>query len=182
MPAGDVDMSMGGPMAGEHGAAMVALLFLPVALMAALTLVEGAARSGSAAAVRLRLTLQETPAPVRLALLGMLVSAAVHLGLAPGHLAEDPVLGALFVLDGAALVAVAAWSLARPGAFWRVAGAVLLLAGVLAYAGYVVTGAEPADAVGVATKVVELAALGLLALPGRLAAPLPSRHFGGQTR
>jgi hypothetical protein len=76
-----------------------------------------------------------------------------------------PLLGVLFALDGIALLIASAWSLTRPVRGWRVACSVLLLGGLLAYAGYVASGTETADAVGVATKLVELASLGLLVLP-----------------
>lgn len=168
-------------MLGEHGAALLALLYLPVAVMALLTLVEGAARAGWTPALDLRHAYLETPPAVRLAVLGMVVSAVVHLALVPQHLSEDPLLGVLFVLDGAGLLVVSAWSLTRPVPGWRVAGIALLAAGVVAYLGYVAAGAETADAVGVATKAIEAAAIGLLAVPGTPSVH-PSRHFGGQIR
>ena len=181
-------------MAGEHGAALVALLYLPVAVMALLTLLEAVARSGWPPAARFRTAYLQTPPAIQMAALGMVISAVVHLALVPQHLAEEPVLGVLFALDGAGLLAVSMWSLTRPVPGWRIVGVVLLAVGVLAYLGYVLTGAESPDAVGIATKVIETAAIGLLVLPGRIArlalpaggppcgAVHPSRHFGGQIR
>jgi hypothetical protein len=164
-------------MSGEHGIALLALLYLPVAVVAILALVETAARSGWGPALRMRRAYLATPSAVQLAALGILVSAVVHLALVPSHLAEDPVLGVLFALDGIALLAVTVWSCTRPMPGWRPAAIALLVAGIAAYLGTVVTGAESIDAVGVATKAVEIAAIGLLAVPHR-----PPRHLGGQIR
>jgi len=156
-------------MAGEHGAALVALLYLPVAVMALLTLLEAVARSGWPPAARLRTAYLQTRPAIQLAALGMVISAVVHLALVPQHLAEEPILGVLFALDGAGLLAVSIWSLTRAVPGWRIAGVVLLVVGVLAYLGYVLIGAESPDTVGIATKVIETAAIGLLVLPGRIA-------------
>jgi hypothetical protein len=163
-------------MLGEHGAALVVLPYLAVAVLALLMAVEIGARAGSPAAIRLRSAYLATPSAVRLAALGMTISAAVHLVLVPGHLTGDPMLGVLFALDGAALVAAAVWSLTRPLRGWRTTSLVLLLGGVLAYAWYLATGRETADAVGIATKVVELAAIGLLLLPSRIGSARRSRR------
>src|SRR5215831_11986868 len=98
----------------EHGAALDALLYLPVVVMTLLIFVEAGARTGwGPAAGLLHLYLETSPA-VRLAALGMAISAAVHLGLAPAHLSRDPALGVLFLLDGLALVAVIGWAVTRP--------------------------------------------------------------------
>lgn len=180
-------------MADEHSAALIALVSLPVAAMGLVTLIEAGARRGRVPALRLRDAYLRTAPAVRLAALAMAVSAAVHLALVPAHLTEDRPLGVLFALDAVALLVAAAWSLTRIVPGWRVAGVVLLLAGLLAYAGYVASGTEAADPVGVATKVAELAAAGLLVTPERLArSPLswrsrpsavrPHRMFGGLFR
>jgi hypothetical protein len=189
---GDMSMSPspGLAMGAEHAAVLVALLYLPVVLTTLATAVEVGARSGLAVAVRLREAFLATSPAVLLAILGMAVSATVHLALVPTHLTEDPALGVLFAFDGLALLVAAAWSLTRPVPGGRFAGAVLLVAGVLAYAWYVVTGRETADAVGIGTKLVELASVLLLVLPRRLLGPgwwahrpaNSSREVGGLTR
>ena len=155
-------------MGGEHAAALVVLLYVPVVVVALLLALEMGARAGFGPAAWLRGAFLATPPAVQLAALGMVISAAVHLALVPVHLVEEPVLGILFALDGAALLIVTVWSLTRTVPGWRPAAAVLLLVGVLAYLGYLAAGAETADAVGVATKLVELAAAGLIVLPDRL--------------
>jgi hypothetical protein len=167
-------------MGGEHAAALAALLSLPVVVMALAIVLEAGARADVIAARRLRALCLATPPAVRLAAMGMATSAVVHLALAPAHVAEDPLLGVLFALDGIALLIASAWSLTRPVRGWRVAGSVLLLGGLLAYAGYVASGTETADAVGVATKLVELASLGLLVLPDGQRMRL--EEHGGTTR
>lgn len=154
--------SMDQAMGGEHAAALVVLLYVPVVVVALLLALELGARAHLRAAVRLRRAFLATPPAVQLAALGMTITAAVHLALVPGHLAEEPVLGVLFALDGAALLVAIVWSLTRPLPGWRQTSAALLLAGVLAYVGYVATGAETADTVGIATKLVELTSAGLI--------------------
>jgi hypothetical protein len=151
---------------GEHGAALVALLYLPVVVVALLMVVELAARAGFSPALRLRRAYLATRPALQLAALGMIISAVVHLALVPAHLAEEPVLGVLFALDGVALLVAVAWSVTRPIGGWRAASVLLLLGGVLAYVWYVATGRETADAVGLASKLVELASIALLVLPG----------------
>jgi hypothetical protein len=96
------------------------------------------------------------------------ISAGAHAGLVPAHLREAPQVGVAFVV-AAGLLLVAATALAiRPPSLGAARGAALLLAGLIAlYAASRTTGiplleprAEPLDAVGATTKVVE--ALGLV--------------------
>jgi hypothetical protein len=167
---------------------VAALLYLPVVLVALLFSLEIAARAGSSSALRLRRDYLDTSARVRLAALGMLISATVHLALAPVHLAEAPLLAGVFVLDGVALLIVALWALARPRPGWRAAGVGLLAGGVLAYAALLAVGLETLEAVGVATKVVEVTAICLLVLRPDQGAGRLSQFFvhlkrtGGLTR
>jgi hypothetical protein len=94
----------------------------------------------------------------------LLATAGAHLGLAVGHAATAPVLSALFVLDGAAYLALLA--LPRRG-WWRPAAAALLLGTIVAYLVYVGSGREAPEPVGMADKLVELVALGLVLHPRR---------------
>jgi hypothetical protein len=149
----------------EHGIALVALLYLPVAVMTLPLALDSAARAGSLRARRLRCAYLSTSPTVQLAAFGMLISATVHLALADAHMGEALILGSLFALDGVALLAVALWTLVRPLPGWRAAGIGLLATGVIAYVAYVAAGREMFDAVGMATKAVELATIGLLVLP-----------------
>ena len=141
---------------------MEALLYLPVVVLAFLMWADAAAGRDDALAIRFMADFEKTPAPLKVAALLMTVSAAVHLGLAPAHWAEQPPTAILFVLDAVALTALSFFLLARRR--WAVLAAIaVLIAGVIAYAGYVVAGLETADAVGVVTKLVEIGAIGLLA-------------------
>jgi hypothetical protein len=73
------------------------------------------------------------------------------------------VTAALFSLDAtaeAALCVMACCGFRR----WRELGATLMAVNLAAYAGYVMSGLERPDGVGLATKLVELAALTLFSL------------------
>jgi hypothetical protein len=94
----------------------------------------------------------------------LLCTAGVHLGLALGHANTEPALSVLFVLDGVAYLAL----LAVPrGRWWRPAAATLLLSTILAYLVYVGSGREAPEPVGVADKLVEVVALGVVLVPRR---------------
>jgi hypothetical protein len=100
----------------------------------------------------------EAVSPVtRLAAALMLASGAIHLTLVPGHAG---ITGALFIIDGLGFIAlgvapflVSWWR--RPAIFW-------LLATIVAYIVWVVAGWETPDQVGIACKLIELVALGLV--------------------
>jgi hypothetical protein len=172
----------------EHEAVLAALPYLPVVVVASLVALDIAARAGFSTAVRVRSACVGTTPQVVLASLGMMISATVHLVLASTHVVETPVLACLFALDGVALLAAALWSLTRPFPGWRPAGAGLLAASVVAYVVYLSARRETFDAVGAATKVVELAAIGLLVLPSRRGArrssrlPVSHKRTGGLAR
>jgi hypothetical protein len=148
--------------AGDHGIAIVALLYLPVAITGVLLALEAGARAGIPAAVGLRRAFLDSSPDVRMAAFGMVVSATIHIALAPSHWSEDHVRAVLFALDGVALTAVAVAALLLRFPAWRAAGVLLLSAEIVAYAGYVVAGVEQLDAVGIATKLVELAVIGVV--------------------
>jgi len=93
--------------------------------------------------------------------LGLLAaSGAIHLLLAPAHM---PGLGGLFLLFGLAAIGLALST--RWIGWWRVPAALLLGASLLAYVRLVTTGGEAVDEVGMATKLIELVALGLILMP-----------------
>ena len=94
----------------------------------------------------------------------LVCTAGVHLGLAVGHAATSPILSILFVLDALAYLALVALPRAS---WWRPAAAALLLATILAYLVYVGSGREAPEPVGVADKLLEVVALGLVLQPQR---------------
>jgi hypothetical protein len=98
----------------------------------------------------------------------LLATAGAHLGLAAGHAATAPVLSVLFVLDALGYLALVA---VPRGSLWRPAAGLLLLGTIVAYLVYVGAGREAPDPVGLADKVVELVALGLVLQPRRRGAP-----------
>jgi hypothetical protein len=87
----------------------------------------------------------------------MLVSGGVHLALVPGH---DGITGVLFVIDGVGFIgfAIAAFTTS----WWRRPAALWLAATILAYLVWVIAGWETPDQVGIASKLIELVALGLV--------------------
>ena len=153
----------------HHAPALVAAALVPVALW--LTARRG--DTGGRIAAPLVDGYRRLPAQNRLLVWLLLVTAVVHVGLIPGE--ERPVLRLLFALDAAALLVVARRLVL--GRRWRLLCALLLLGSVLAY-GVAVVASEPPDQVGLATKIVELAALAVVLRPAR---PTRRRRLGAST-
>ncbi len=143
-------------MSGDHAIALMGVLFLPVAVIPVLLGLQMlAGRSPVAATLWSRI---EGAGPMtRLGALLLLATADIHLTLVPVHLAEQPITGVLFLLDGIVLTVVALAAFATPR--WRAPAVALLIANVLAYALYLGAGWEGADVVGIGTKLVELAGI-----------------------
>jgi hypothetical protein len=152
---------------GEHGAALVALLYLPVAVVALLAALQVAADRGVSLARRFMAGLGQLRGAHWLALLLVAVTATVHAALVPA-LADEPLTAALFCLDAAALGAVCVAGPLLRG--WRPLAAVLLAGNLAAYAAYLAAGLETPDAVGLGTKLIEALALVLVLLPQARAA------------
>ena len=135
--------------AADHAAGLIGgLVALPLAICA----------------VRLSDAHRSAPATVQIACVLMAVTGAVHLALVPEHLAGDALTAVLFFLNGVAFIALAAMVRAR---WWRPATVALIALTVFGYLVYVVFGLEGPDQVGIATKVVELTALGMILVPVR---------------
>ena len=108
------------------------------------------------------------PPTTRIVVTACAVSAGVHAGLVPEHLREAPHIGVAFVVATGLLLATGTTLAIRPDSRRAACGAALLLAGLIAsYAASRTIGiplvephAEPLDAVGATTKLVE--ALGLV--------------------
>jgi hypothetical protein len=96
----------------------------------------------------------------------LLLTGVIHLALIPDHMAEQPWLVPWFALDGAAFVTLGIAS-SRPSRWPRALAAGLLTATIAAYVGIVASGREAVDDLGVATKLIELLALGLILWPKR---------------
>lgn len=122
-----------------------ALLVLPLALFA----------------LRLRRVSADVPGTVRGASVLMAVAGAIHLGLVWTHLGET-VTAALFAVNGLGYIALSQIYTWR---WWRPASAALIVATLLGYLVYVVLGFDAPDQVALATKLLELVALGLVLVP-----------------
>jgi len=93
----------------------------------------------------------------------MVMAGATHLGLVWTHL-QEPVTAALFIANGLGYLVLSqafAWK------WWRIASAALISSTLLGYAGYIALGLDTPDQVAVATKLMELTALGLVLIPVR---------------
>jgi hypothetical protein len=100
----------------------------------------------------------------------LLVTALIHLTLVPEHLSEAPTLGRLFLLDALGFLVMAYFSRKQTN-WWRSPAAALLLATILAYLVVVLKRQESVDDLGIATKFIELLALGMVLWPGSIPAP-----------
>jgi len=114
-------------------------------------------------ALRLMPGRRAVPGTAQAAAVLMAMSGAIHLGLVSTHL-EEPVTAALFVMNGIAYIVL---SLAFTWRWWRLASASLLTATVLGYLVYIAFGFDTPDQVALATKLLELTALGLVLVPVR---------------
>lgn len=101
----------------------------------------------------------------------LVFTGGVHVGMVFGHVADQPVLSGLFMVDGIAYFGLVA--LRRNRRWWRLATGSLLLGPIVAYLIYAGAGREEPDPVGILDKLAELVALGLLMLP-------PERSAGGK--
>jgi hypothetical protein len=99
---------------------------------------------------------------VQVAAILMATSGVVHLALLGHLIAEHTVTAVLFLLNGLMFIGLAVtvrWQ------HWRLGSAALLVATILGYLLYIAVGLEGPDQVGVAAKLIELVALGLVLVP-----------------
>jgi hypothetical protein len=147
----------------EHDAALMATLWVPVVLVALAIAVDRMAAAGVGLAQRTVGGFARARSGRRVLVLLLAVTAAVHAGLVPGHLDENRFLAILFALDAVALGVAALTAFGVP--WWRPAVAMLLLSNLVAYVYYVAIGTEHMDAIGLATKLIEVVALALVIHP-----------------
>lgn len=156
--------------APQHIPAVIAVLLLPAVLWAARRLARAVA-SGQGDWVAVFLARYEDASlATRVTAALLLVTAAVHLALPFGHNGE-PSMSLLFLASGTAFAALAAAAFGSRR--WRPAAALVLVASIVAYLIASLSGREEPDQVGIATKLVELATLGLVLIPR----PRPVRGF-----
>jgi Kef-type K+ transport system membrane component KefB len=120
----------------------------------------------------------------QLLVLACAASAGVHFALAPEHWRESAISGVAFAASAVALAACAVALDRLPRSRLAVTAAAVLLAGLLG--AYLLTRftamppladhAEPVDAVGVATKVVEAAGLALAVVVSQRTVGRPDRQ------
>jgi hypothetical protein len=115
------------------------------------------------ALVALRLRHPRVPGTVLGASVLMAIAGAIHLGLVWTHRGEL-ITAALFLMNGVAYIALSQLFTWR---WWRPASVALIVATLLGYLGYIVLGFDTPDQVAVATKLLELTALGLVLVPVR---------------
>jgi hypothetical protein len=115
------------------------------------------------ALVALRLRHPRVPGTVLGASVLMAIAGAIHLGLVWTHRGE-PITAALFLMNGVAYIALSQLFTWR---WWRPTSVALIVATLLGYLGYIVLGFDTPDQVAVATKLLELTALGLVLVPVR---------------
>lgn len=164
----------------DHGAAIIAVLVLPVMIWLVLRVLRRFAGAGGRLEARIIAGYDDASLVKRCAAALILVTATVHLALAPAHLADAPALARQFTLNGLAFLGVTVVMFAVRT--WRLPAAALLIVTQLAYLIALVSGREEADEIGVLTKLVELTALAFVLLPDRGAGALVSgRRWAGVT-
>jgi hypothetical protein len=151
--------------APEHFPALLAALAVPLALWLCLRGLEEAAAGGSAWAGEIAARWHSASLSRRVICYLLLTTGVIHLALPLGH-NDAPVLTLMFIAAGGAFVVLALRSLSEGR--WRGRAALLLLGSIASY--LVVAGSgwqEEPDQVGIATKLLELTALGLIVIPRR---------------
>ena len=112
-------------------------------------------------AIRLRPGRRSVPGTVLAASVLMAMAGAIHLALISTHRTE-PLTEWLFLANGTGYIAL---SLAFTWRFWRLASASLLIATLIGYLIWIAIGLDSPDQVALATKLIELTALGLVLVP-----------------
>ena len=141
----------------DHAPGLYAAALVPIVF----ALLRWRARAGDRRAASLVAGYRRLPANERFLTWLLATTAAIHVGLVVG---ARPVLALLFLVDALALAAAARRLVL--GRRWRRLATLVLLTSIAAYL-IAVVATEPPDQVGLATKLIELAALGLVLQPRR---------------
>ena len=151
--------------AGEHAVAIGAAIALLVTAWLVLRALSVLAHRRVGWAAALLDTYRAASAITKLAAVLMLVSGVIHLVLIPSH---EGITGVLFVINSLGFIVLGVAALFTT--WWRRPAVLWLVATIVAYIVWVVAGWETPDQIGIACKLIELVALGLilrLAQPGR---------------
>src|SRR5947209_17245983 len=143
--------------AAEHAPAIGATIVLVVSLWLALGAFSTLARRRVTWALMLVETYRATSGITKLAGILMLVSGVIHLALIASH---EGITGVLFVIDGLGFIVLGAAAFLT--AWWRRSAVLWLVATIVAYVVWTVAGWETPDQIGIACKLIELLALGLV--------------------
>ncbi|HEY7269368.1 MAG TPA: hypothetical protein VH951_06045 [Dehalococcoidia bacterium] len=170
--------------APDHWPALIAALLMPFAVIYALgALRRGAAANPNSFAATWLARYEAAPFADRVTAGLLLLTGVIHLALPLGH--HDELLLTLAFLACGVLSVKLALDVFGAGR-WRKPAALVLLGSIGAYVVMTASGKyEEPDQVGIATKLVELMALGLIMVPsfsrrrglGRLVRPLASSGF-----
>jgi hypothetical protein len=114
-------------------------------------------------AIRLRPARRRVPGTMLGASVLLAMAGAIHLALISTH-RQEPLTMLLFLVNGSGYIAL---SLAFTWRWWRLASASLLVATLLGYVVWIAIGLDSPDQVALATKLLELTALGLVLVPAR---------------
>lgn len=166
----------------DHIAGLKALLLAPSLVLLLARALHVAGYLKVPGLLRIAARYKATPLTLRAVSWLMTTSALVHLAVLPHHLHEGHTEAAwLFGIDCVLLIGGAAMVLKSRR--WRMAAMLLLVANLVFYVGFVGDTKEAVDQLGIATKTIELMALGFLLYPHRrtLDVPIRRRRWVGAT-
>jgi len=143
--------------ATDHASALTAAVLLLLFVVAVVGGLRFLAARRVALAGRITQVYDAAPSMTKLAAALMLLSGGIHLALVPGH---EGITGVLFVIDGLGFIVFAIAAFLTN--WWRRPAILWLVATILAYLVWVIAGWETPDQIGIACKLIELVALGLL--------------------
>jgi hypothetical protein len=159
----------------EHLPGLVALALIGPIVWIGLAGLRALSDSNVGWAKRVVSRVDGLPLTAKVALLGTLVGAAVHVVIIPTHWGDARVTAVLFAADTIGF-AVAYWWTITARRHWRLVAAAMLGGTAGAYALYILTGWETMDLVGLLTTTIEAAAALVVLSPATSLSP--ARQFG----